>query len=114
MADQALMTQDQVMGQVRQILPAIGWGLVFTGKISPETWGAFMSVAPQALGALLVLGSYGWTLIANTRRSLMKSIVQMPQTEVKDDGNGRAVIVVHDPVLSEAAKEAATPVTNGK
>lgn len=114
MADQSVMTQDQVLGQVRQILPAIGWVLIFTGKISPETWGAFMAVAPQALGGLLVLGSAAWALFANTRTSIMKSIAKMPETEVKSDGNGHAIITVHDKELSTVAKDAATPPTNGK
>lgn len=113
MAD-SLMTQDQVLGQVRQILPAIGWVLIFTGKISPETWGAFMAVAPQALGAAFILGSAGWALVANTRNSIMKSVAKMPETEVKSDGNGHAIITVHDKELSTTAKEAATPQTNGK
>ncbi len=105
-----MLNQDQVMGQLRQILPAIGWVLILTGKITPEHWGEFMSVVPPAIGGLMVLGSAGWALIANTRNSLMKSIAKMPETEVKSDGNGHAVITVHDRELSTTAREAATPV----
>lgn len=114
MAETSLMTQDQVLGQVRQILPAIGWVLIFTGKISPETWGAFMAVVPQALGATFILGSAGWALFSTTRASLMKNVARMPETEVKSDGNGHVTITVHDKDLSTAAKDAATPMTNGK
>jgi len=109
----SLPSQDQVMAQLRQILPAVGWVLIFTGKVSAETWGQFISVALPALGGVFVLSSYAWAVIANTRASIMKSIAKMPETEVKSDGNGRAIIVVHDKDLSITAKEAATPpVTN--
>jgi hypothetical protein len=109
-----MLSQDQFMGQLRQILPALGWILILTGKVTPETWGTFMSVVPPAIGGLIVLGSAGWALLANTRASILKSVAAMKETSVKDDGQGNAIILVKDKELSDAAKQAATPLTVGK
>ena len=79
------------MGQLRQILPAVGWLLILSGKVTPETWGQFMAVMPPAIGGAMVLGSAGWALFANTRASILKSVAAMKETEVKSDSKiGRA------------------------
>jgi len=104
-----MLSQDQVMGQLRQILPAIGWVLMLTGKVAPDTWGAFMAVVPPAFGALLVLGSAGWTLIANSRKSIVQSAAAMPDTTVSKNGSGQTTITIHDTTLADAALAAATP-----
>jgi hypothetical protein len=105
----SVMSQDQVMAQLRQILPAVGWVLIFTGKVSPETWGQFMAVVPPAIGGVMVLGAYVWAIIANTRASIVKSVVKMDTTTVSSGAHGTATVVIHDVDLATTAKEAATP-----
>lgn len=108
------MTQDQVLGQLRQLMPAIGWILIATGKVNPAEWASFIDVMIPAAGAAFVLGSAAWALLANSKASIIKSVAQMPETQVVKNGIGLTTVVIHDKELADAANVAATPLVNGK
>jgi hypothetical protein len=104
-----MLSQEQFMSSLRQILPAIGWVLMLSGKVTPETWGTFVSVVPPAIGGLIVIGSAAWALIASTRASLVAKLAKMDVTSVDVKSNGQATITIHDVALSKTAKDSATP-----
>jgi hypothetical protein len=98
------MTQDQVMGLLRQFLPIVGTLLV-AFKVVPSNDAAQTLTADilAAVGAVMALGSFGWTLIANSKSSIIKSASAMP--EVNSD---KLAAAITDPELKQAAKDGAT------
>lgn len=66
-------TQDQWMGQLRQILPVIGTLLTTLGIMTPEEWQSWFTLIMAAAGPIIIAGSVVWSWIANSRKSVMQS-----------------------------------------
>jgi len=64
-------SQDQIMGQLRILIPAVGSVISVLGIYSSEQTGALVASLLTAVGPI----SYGvgaiWSLYANTRKSIM-------------------------------------------
>lgn len=64
------MTQDQLMGLVRQALPMIGSSLVLLG-VSATTAQAYVNLAMTISGPIIIVASAVWAFVANSRTSIM-------------------------------------------
>ena len=69
----AVPTQDQLMGQLRVVIPAIGTIVSAFGIMSADKTGAWVSALLTAVGPISYLLSAGWSFIANSRASIMAS-----------------------------------------
>lgn len=65
-------SQDQVMGQLRIIIPALGTIATAFG-ISSTQAGSYEQIALASIGPLSYLVCGVWSLVANSRASIMKS-----------------------------------------
>ncbi len=63
-------TQDQVMGQLRVIIPALGT-IVSAFGVSSASAGNYTAMAMTAVGPISYLVVAIWSLIANSRASIM-------------------------------------------
>lgn len=99
------MTQDQVMGLLRQILPIVGTLLAALGfsKIAAGIAGN-MDIIIAIAGAVFNVASLVWALIANSKTSIVKSVSAMG--EVNSD---QLITAIKDPALKQAARDAASP-----
>lgn len=68
----AAPTQDQVMGQLRVIIPALGT-IVSAFGVSSTSVGHYEGMLLAAVGPISYLISAGWSLVANSRASIMAS-----------------------------------------
>lgn len=68
-----LPTQDQVMGQLRTIIPAIGTIVSAVGIASPDKVGTTVAAIMTAVGPISYLIVAVWSFIANSRASIMAS-----------------------------------------
>ena len=66
-------TQDQYMGQLRQLLPVIGAVLTTLGLVTPAEFANWSTVILNIAGPILILGSMGWSYVANSRKSIVQS-----------------------------------------
>lgn len=71
-----LPTQDQVMGQLRVIIPAVGTIVSAVGIASPDKVGTTTAALMTAVGPLAYLIVAVWSFFANSRASIMKSAAQ--------------------------------------
>jgi hypothetical protein len=65
-------SQDQVMAQLRIIIPALGTIVTALGVSQAET-GSIIQIAMASVGPISYVVVAAWSLIANTRASIMKS-----------------------------------------
>jgi hypothetical protein len=65
-------SQDQVMGQLRIIIPALGTIITAFG-ISQAEAGSYVQIALASIGPLSYLVVAVWSLIANSRESILKA-----------------------------------------
>lgn len=80
------MTQDQIMGLIRQLLPIVGTLLVTFKLMSPESLAGFTDKALLVIGGLMPVISLVWAYFANNKSSILKSAAQMPEVkEIKLD-----------------------------
>lgn len=103
------MTQDQVMGLLRQLLPVIGTILTAFGWTDAAGWANWTNMIMAAAGPAMILGSAVWTVIANTKAAKIKAVAAMKETSVASDGT----IKIHDTKLADTAVVAATPPGQG-
>lgn len=68
-----LPTQDQVMGQLRVIIPAVGTIITAIGIASPDKVGSTTAALMTAVGPLAYLIVAVWSFFANSRASIMAS-----------------------------------------
>lgn len=73
------MSQDQLTGLIRQLLPVVGTLLGALGWVTPDKWAGITAFILQAVGPLLVLASLVWSVIANTKASILASAAKMPE-----------------------------------
>lgn len=68
-----MISQDQVMGQLRILIPAIGGLVSLLGWANADHVNAIVAQIMIALGPLSVVAASVWSLFANTRQSIMTS-----------------------------------------
>lgn len=69
----AVPTQDQIMGQLRTIIPALGTIVSAIGWVSSDRVGATVSALLTAVGPISYLVAAAWSFVANSRASIMAS-----------------------------------------
>ncbi len=65
-------SQDQVMAQLRILIPALGTVSTLLG-VKATTANQWVDLALTIAGPVMILGGVIWSLFANTRESIMKS-----------------------------------------
>lgn len=68
----AVPSQDQVMGQLRTIIPALGT-IVSAFGVSQTQVGSWTQIATVAVGPISYIVVAIWSYIANSRASIMKA-----------------------------------------
>lgn len=68
------MSQEQVMEQLKLLLPAIGGILTMAGILTPAESAMWTTKIMAAAGPLMILGGMIWGLIDKTRESLVKKV----------------------------------------
>lgn len=68
-----LPTQDQVMGQLRLLIPAVGMIVSAVGIAAPDKVSVVVSQLMICVGPLVLIGTSIWSLFANSRASIMAS-----------------------------------------
>mgnify|MGYP001612760081 FL=1 len=71
------MSQEQVLGQLRQILPVIGTILVSLGVMKPETVGNLTSTILVIAGPIMIIVSSVWSLVDKTKASMVSKVDAM-------------------------------------
>lgn len=66
-------SQDQMVAQLRILIPALGAIASTTGILTHEQVGSVVSNALIAVGPLMYLAGAIWSLVANTRASILAS-----------------------------------------
>jgi len=96
-------TQDQLMGQLRIAIPAIGTAISAFGVSSTQVE-HYTSIALAMVGPLSYIAVAIWSYFANGKSSIVKSISGMKETSVVPAGAGKVTITINDPKLADAAK----------
>ena len=91
-------SQDQVMGQLRIIIPALGTIATAFGISSAEA-GSFTQIALASVGPISYIVVAIWSLIANSRHSIM-----LAASKPVDDKTPPAQIVLPEQEKELAAK----------
>lgn len=99
------MTQDQVMGIVRQILPFIGGLAVGKGWLTTSQAAELTTLILQIAGPIFIVVSSIWAYKANSKSSIITSATNMPEVDSK-----KLAAAISDPELKSAANNP-TPVT---
>jgi hypothetical protein len=71
----AVPTQDQIMGQLRVIIPALGTIVSAIGINSVQV-NYWVGIAMAAVGPIAYIAVALWSLVANSRASIMASAAQ--------------------------------------
>lgn len=100
------MTQDQIMGLLRQLLPVLGGIAVALGWISPETVASLTAKILAIAGPLAVLAGVVWSWVANKPTSVAASMGANTSTVVTPAANGTATVTLMDPDMARAAIDA--------
>ncbi len=95
------MSQDQVLGILRILLPTLLAYLAGRGFIS-ET------AIADITAAVITLVAAAWSAWAHTQASNVAKVAALPQSEVKSD-QGNISITLHDEALGHVASMNATP-----
>lgn len=95
------MSNDQITGQLRQLLPILGSIAVALGWIAPDKASAIVTNILAVVGPLMVLGGIIWTGFANTEKALVQSAAAVPGT-----------VVITTPELAKATPEQNNIVSN--
>ena len=92
------MTQDQIMSLIRVALQIGGTLATAFGWIAPEKVAVLTSQILSALGPLMIAGGTIWSIISNTKASIIKSASAMPEVN-----SPLLVDAISDPMLKKAA-----------
>lgn len=68
------LSQEQILGLLRQLLPVIGTVLTATGVVKAGSWGTVETLILTIAGPLMIAGSAIWTTITNTQRALVAKV----------------------------------------
>ncbi len=105
------MTQDQVMGIVRQVLPFIGGIAVGKGWLTTSQAAELSTLIMQVAGPIFIVGSSIWAFKANSKSSIIASATNMPEVDSKKlaasiaDPELKAVANNPDPTTSSTEKK---------
>lgn len=104
------LSNDQIMGLLRQVLPVIGGIGVTLGWVTTDQVAAGTQFLLQIASPLAIIVGLTWSLIANMKSSILQSAAQMPDVraivmEPTPDGHALAASVPHENVVP-AGKEA--------
>lgn len=107
------MTNDQITGMLRQVLPIIGTLAAALGWIAPEKVAPLTATILAISGPVIALGSILWMLVANSKSSIIASAAAMPEvkgiiTTATPAGNAMAAAVPATNVVSSGTNSAAT------
>lgn len=84
------MSQEQILGLLRQILPVIGTVVTTLGITTPDKFGAISATILIIAGPIMIIISAIWSLITNTRSSMIAKI----DTMAKDPASPVAGIIM--------------------
>lgn len=93
-------SQNQIMGILRQLLPALGAVAVTLGWVTQEQLGQVTAIILELAGPIMLIAGWALSLKANTKTSIIKAAAGMTETSVT--GN---IIKIDDPALAQAARE---------
>lgn len=107
------MTTDQIMALIRQLLPVVGGLAVAFGWLTPDKVSYFTGIVLQVAGPLLIAGSAIWSVVANTKSSIIASTAAMPEvqgviTTSTPAGSALAAVVPASNVVTAGTGSAAT------
>jgi len=89
---------DQVSGQLRVLIPALGTIVTTAGWISADKVGPIVSNALIAIGPIMFIGASIWSLVANSRRSILASAAKPVAPDVPPP---QIVLPVQETALAE-------------
>lgn len=95
------MSQDQLMGLLRQLLPLIGGLFVGLGWISPTFLSHATEIILQVAGPLSIIVGVIWSAIANSKASILTSAAKMPEV--------KSIVVADTPTGNDLADATARP-----
>lgn len=98
-------SQNQIMGLLRQVLPALGTVAVTLGWITSDQLGQITAIILQLAGLITLVISFVLSLKANTKTSIIKATAGMAETSVSG-----STITINDPGLAKSAQEHALAV----
>ena len=99
------MTQDQLMGLLRQVLPILGTLATAFGWLTPDKVASLTANILAIAGPAVTIIGIVWAWIANSKASIAASIGASPGTTVTPNTNGTATVIIKDPVMAKAAIE---------
>jgi hypothetical protein len=68
------MSQEQVMEQLKLLLPAIGSILTMLGIMTPAEYASWATAILGAIGPMFILGGMIWGVVDKTRASLIRKV----------------------------------------
>lgn len=75
------MSNEQLFGLLRQILPVIGGVLVTLGWAKPASVQLWSDTIMQAIGPAMIIGSAVWSLVSKTKANLVSTVAAMPEVK---------------------------------
>jgi len=75
-------SQDQMIAQLRILIPALGAIATTTGFLTAEQVGPIVSNLLIALGPIMYLAGAIWSLVANTRFSIMSAAAKSAAPDI--------------------------------
>lgn len=98
------MTQDQFMGQLRQLIPQVGAILTTLGFTSAAAQlNSYTTVILLVAGPLFQLAGFLWSLKADSKSSIIASATAMPEVDSK-----KLAAAIADPTLKAVAVDNGT------
>lgn len=73
------MSNEQLLGLLRQFLPVLGTILGTLGWVKPENWATSSAIIMSVAGAALVIISAIWSLIDKTKASIVAKADALPE-----------------------------------
>jgi hypothetical protein len=100
------MSQDQIMGLLRQVLPILGGIAIARGWLMPASVASLTNTVLSVVGPVFVIAGVVWSLISNKQTSIAASIGANPNTVVTPSGGGTVTVSIADPAMAKAALDA--------
>lgn len=75
------MTQDQITGLLRQLLPVFGGIAIALGWLTADQVGKWTGILLQAVGPMSVIGGIVWSLLANSKTAIITAAANMPEVK---------------------------------
>lgn len=75
------MSNEQLIGLLRQILPVFGGIAVTLGWFTSDQVVAGTSTILQIIGPVMIVGSSIWSLVSKTKANLVSAVSAMPEVQ---------------------------------